>query len=262
MPVLPPRWDDAARWWDEFRFAAGFLTRLPLGPRPSPDEMSLAQTSWSFPLVGIVVGLLGGFGYALAAWLAIPPAPAALIAVGVTILVTGGLHEDGLADSADGFGGGGDRDETLAIMRDSRLGTYGVLALIFSVALRAASLAAIGQGGRVAAALIAAHAVGRGFLPLVLRGLDPARAEGLGAGAGKPEAAIAWSAAGLAALVALVALDFLPGLVALAAAGLLMALRAGVARREIGGYTGDVLGALEQGGEIVVMLVAAAAWAM
>jgi adenosylcobinamide-GDP ribazoletransferase len=260
MPTPPPRWDDAARWWDEFRLAAGFLTRLPLGPHSAPEDVSLAQTSWAFPLIGVVVGLFGGLAYALAVWLAIPPLPAALIALGVTIVITGGLHEDGLADTADALGAA-DREAKLAIMRDSRIGSFGVLALILSVALRAASLAAIGGGGRVAAALIAAHAVGRGFLPLVLRGFESARDDGLGAAAGKPDAAVAWSAAGFAALIACFTLDFLPGLVALCAAGLVVWLRAGVAQRQLGGYTGDVLGALEQGGETVVMLVAAAAWA-
>jgi adenosylcobinamide-GDP ribazoletransferase len=260
MPTPPLRWDDAARWWDEFRLAAGFLTRLPLGPHGAPQDVSLAQTSWAFPLVGVVVGLFGGLAYTLALWLAIPPLPAALIALGVTIVITGGLHEDGLADTADALGGA-DREAKLAIMRDRRIGSFGALALIFSVGLRAASLAAIGEGGHVAAALIAAHAVGRGFLPLVLRGFEPARGDGLGAAAGKPDAAVAWSAAGFAALIACFALDFLPGLVALGAAGLVVWLRAGVAQRQLGGYTGDVLGALEQGGETVVMLVAAAAWA-
>ncbi len=260
MPPLPPRWDDATRWWDEFRLAAAFLTRLPLGPTVLAGEMPLAPASWAFPLVGIVVGLLGGLGYALAAWLNIPPLPAALIAVGVTIAVTGGLHEDGLADTADGFFGGAERGEKLAIMRDSRTGNFGVLALILSVGLRATALATIGHGGRVAAALVAAHAIGRGFLPLVLRALEPALADGLGAAAGRPEATMAWLAAGLAVPIALVALDFGAGVVALLAAALVMALSASVAQRQIGGYTGDVLGALEQGGETVVLLVAAA-WA-
>src|SRR5258708_37249852 len=161
MPTPPPRWDDAARWWDEFRLAAGFLTRWPLGPQAAPGEISLAQTGWAFPLVGVVAGLLAGLTYTLAVWLDIPPLPAALAALGVTILITGALHEDGLADTADASGGA-DREAKLAIMRDSRIGSFGVLALIFSVGLRAAALAAVGGGGRVAAPLIAAHAVGRG----------------------------------------------------------------------------------------------------
>jgi adenosylcobinamide-GDP ribazoletransferase len=261
MPSLPPRWEDAARWWDEFRVAAAFLTRLPLGPNPLAGAVPLATASWAFPLVGLAVGLLGGLGYALAAWLNIPPLPAALIAVAVTILVTGGLHEDGLADAADGLAGA-DPPGRLAIMRDSRIGSYGVLALVLGVGLRVAALAAIGgsgDGGRVAAALLAAHAAGRGYLPLVLRALEPARADGLGAAAGRPDAAPAWLAAALTLPIALFALGFAAGIVALLAAAVLIAAGAAVAQRRIGGYTGDILGALEQGGETVVLLVAAAA---
>jgi adenosylcobinamide-GDP ribazoletransferase len=260
MRTDPPRIDDLARWWDEFRLAAGFLTRLPLGSAGAEAARPLAEASWAFPLVGLVIGLIGGFVYALAAWLGVPPLPAALLALAATALATGALHEDGLADVADGFGGGADAAEKLAIMRDSRSGAFGVLALVFSVGLRAAALAALGDGGRVTAVLVAAHALSRGLLPLVLRALEPARRDGLGAAAGRPEAANAWAAAGLGALIVLFGLDLGRGIVAVAAAALAAGLIAHVARRQIGGYTGDVLGAIEQGGEIIVML-AAVAWA-
>jgi adenosylcobinamide-GDP ribazoletransferase len=261
MSAEPPRWSDARSWWGDFRRASLFLTRLPFTPPAAEADIGLAEASWAFPLVGAVVGLISAIAYGVAARLHFPPAAAALVALGVGVLLTGGLHEDGLADTADGFGGGTDRDAKLAIMRDSRIGSYGVLALIFSVGLRAAGLAAIGGGGHVVAALIAAHAVARGALPLVLRMLEPAREDGLGAGVGRPVPAVAWSAAGIAALIALFALDFLPGIAALAATALVVAAGAALARRQIGGYTGDVLGALEQSGE-TVMILAAAAWAI
>ncbi len=262
MADPPPRRNDAARWWGEFCRALSFLTRLPLQPPPAQAAAPLADAGWAFPLVGLVIGLLSGIAYALAAWVHLPPLAAALIALGVSVRLTGGLQEDGLADTADGLGGGTEREEKLAIMRDSRIGSFGVLALIFSVGLRAAAIAGIAtSGGGVIAALIAAHAVARGFLPLVLRGIEPAREDGLGAAAGKPTPAVAWGAAGLAALIALVALDFLPGFTALLAAAAVISLRAVLAQRQLGGYTGDVLGAVEQGGETVVLLVAAA-WAM
>ena len=260
MSSLLSGWNDGARRWQEVRRAFTFLTRLPLGAGTEAEAMPLAEASWAFPLVGSVVGLLGGIGYWLAAWCGLPATASALIAVGVTLLATGALHEDGLADTADGFGGGATREEKLAIMRDSRIGAFGVLALLLSLELRVAALAAIAEAGHVMAALIAAHAVSRGLLPLALRGLEPARADGLGATAGRPEAVLAWSAAGLGAIVAIFALDFLPGIAALIVAALAAALMAAVARRQIGGYTGDALGAIEQGGE-VVMLLAAAAWA-
>jgi adenosylcobinamide-GDP ribazoletransferase len=260
MDEMPPRARDVAAWWAELRAALGFLTRLPIPDSEKPATGSLAQASWAFPMVGLLVGLLGALAYALAAALGLPALAAALIAVGTTVLATGALHEDGLADTVDGFFGGADRETRLAIMRDARSGAFGVLALVFSVTLRAAALAALADRGRVAAALVAAHAAARGGLPLVMRALEPARSDGLGAEAGRPESAGAWTAAALGALIALFALDLLPGIVALVVAGAVMALLAGLARRQIGGYTGDVLGAIEQGGEIV-MLLAAAAWA-
>ena len=263
MPPLPPRWDDAARWWDEFRLAAAFLTRLPLGPTALAGEMPLAPASWAFPLVGIVVGLLGGLGYALAAWLNIPAARRRrCIAVGVTIAVTGGLHEDGLADTADGFFGGAERGEKLAIMRDSRTGNFGVLAL--DLERRTARRGRWRRSVRAAAslaALVAGHAIGRGFLAAgAARPRAGARRRCSAPPPAGPRRRWLGSPPALPCRSRCVALDFGAGLVALLAAALVMALGASVAQRQIGGYTGDVLGALEQGGETVVLLVAAA-WA-
>jgi adenosylcobinamide-GDP ribazoletransferase len=259
MQLTPLRWSDLAGRWDELRVAVGFLTRLPVTLPTEIPAGALARASWAFPVVGTAVALLGASAYALAAALGLSGLTAALIAIAVTAIVTGGLHEDGLADSADGLLGGRDRAGRLAIMRDSRSGPYGVLALVFSVGLRAAALGAFTDPGRVAAALVAAHAVARGGLPLVLRALDPARPDGLGATAGRPEAALAWTAAGLGAAIALIALGVTAGITGLAAAGVAMTLVAGLARHQIGGYTGDVLGAVEQTGEIV-MLLAASSW--
>jgi adenosylcobinamide-GDP ribazoletransferase len=262
MSVEPPRWSRAASWWEDFRHAALFLTRLKLPHAGAAEEPGLAAASWAFPLVGACVGLVAGIAFALSSRLGLPALVSALIALGAGILLTGGLHEDGLADTADGFGGGAGREAKLAIMRDSRIGSFGVLALVFSVALRAAALAAFPGTGRAVAALIAAHAVGRGVLPLVLRALAPARADGLGAAAGRPEPVVAWTAAAIAAVIAFFMLDFLPALAALAATALAAALVAGLARRQIGGYTGDVLGAIEQVSETVMILAAAASWAI
>jgi adenosylcobinamide-GDP ribazoletransferase len=256
----PPESAELGGWWEQLRVAAGFLTRLPLTlPSPLPQG-ALARAGWAFPLIGIAVGLLGGIAYSLCAEAHLPPLAAALIAIAVTVLLTGALHEDGLADMADGFGGGAGREQKLAIMRDHHIGSYGVLALLLSVGLRAAALAAIGDGGRVAAVLMAAHALGRGALPAALYALDPAREDGLGAAAGRAEAAIALIAAAIGVIVALLGLGIFAGLGAVVAAGVAMALVALLARRQIGGYTGDVLGAIEQTGEVVILLTGAA-WA-
>jgi adenosylcobinamide-GDP ribazoletransferase len=255
-----------AGWWDDFAAAARFLTRLPLAglaatssPLPSspPPTRPLAGAMRAFPLVGILVGLAGWAAYALADALALPATICALLAVATTVAITGALHEDGLADTADGFGGGAERTRKLAIMRDSRSGTYGVLVLVFSVALRAGALAAL-TPSRAAMALVAAHTVSRAGIPMVMRWLEPARDDGLGAGAGQPDdAAILWCLA-IAIVVALLCLGGGAGIAGLVVAAVAVAAFAALARRQIGGYTGDVLGAAQQIGEIAMLLTAAA----
>jgi adenosylcobinamide-GDP ribazoletransferase len=248
-------------WRDDFLAAFTFLTRLPLR-RAYGEEFvatSLASASWAFPLVGVVIGIIGGIVYVVAVEIGLPALAAALIAIGATALATGGLHEDGLADTADGLGGGTTREEKLTIMRDSRTGVYGVLALVFSVALRVVALGQIAQGWRVLGALIAAHALARGLLPIALRFMEPARSDGLGATAGRPEQGFVLWSSGIAVVVALLAVGIRPGVGATIAAGAIAAAIAWLARRQIGGYTGDVLGAIEQGGEVAALL-AIAAW--
>jgi len=254
-------------WRAEFLAAFTFLTRLPLSRARSAiaatslaDNVMLADTVWTFPLVGVVIGAIGGIAYAIASALALPPLSAALIAVASTALVTGALHEDGLADTADGFGGGGTREEKLEIMRDSRSGAFGVLALIFSVGLRSVAIADIALRWHVLAALIAAHALSRGVLPAAMLRLDPARSDGLGAGAGRPKQNQVLIALVLALAVAVLSIGLRAGLSASIAAAIVAIAIAWLAQRQIGGQTGDVLGAIEQGAETAALL-AAAAWA-
>ncbi len=187
--------------------------------------------------------------------LGLPILATALLAVAATLAMTGALHEDGLADTADGLGGA-DAEQSLAIMRDSRIGTFGVLALILSVGLRAAALAALPDTSIAAGVLIAAHATSRGLLPALMLVLDPARSDGLAASAGKPSPTVAGIAAAIGLVVALLALGVGRGIVAVLLAALAMAALASLARRRLGGYTGDVLGAAQQVGEIVMLLVA------
>jgi adenosylcobinamide-GDP ribazoletransferase len=237
-----------------------FLTRLRL-PAPSGwPEDAVARAAWAFPVVGAVIGLLGGGVALLAQRLGLPTVAAALIGLAATMLATGALHEDGLADTVDGLGGGKDRERKLEIMRDSRVGSYGVLALVIGVGLRVSALSALLGAGPVAVlgAMAAAHAVSRAGLPAIMHGLDPARPGGLGAGAGRPAAPIAQAAAGIGVAIVLAALGWWRGIFALAAAAAAMAATATLARRQIGGYTGDVLGAAQQVAEAAVLLVAAA----
>ncbi|MBC9180481.1 adenosylcobinamide-GDP ribazoletransferase, partial [Pseudoroseomonas ludipueritiae] len=128
----------------DFSAALGLLTRLPTGWLPQHNSAAgFARSIWAYPLVGLGIGAAGGAVMAAGLWLGLPPLVAALWSLAATLLLTGGFHEDGLADTADGFGGGRDRARKLEIMRDSRIGSYGVLALVLALGLRAAALAAL-----------------------------------------------------------------------------------------------------------------------
>lgn len=283
--------DDLSPWWTDLKIGLGFLTRLPLAVRaetPAKDDADassgvddvqgddvqgdgvqgdgvqrgntgIARATRVFPLVGALIGLAGGLAFWLAHGLGLPPLAAGLIAVAATICLTGALHEDGLADVADGFGGAFARERKLEIMRDSATGAYGTLALVLSVGLRGAALAALAEPGAALAALIAAHAVSRSALPAVMLQVPLARRDGLAVAANKPEAAQAGIALALGAVMALILLGFGAGLLAVIAAGLATGAMVLVAQAHIGGYTGDVLGAIQQLAEIAVLLTAAAA---
>ncbi len=140
MPrATPPRFGPI----DHLKVGLIFLTRLPIRySRPMPVD-ALARAGWTFPLVGALVGAIGAAVGALALTAGLGGFPVALLVIGTTILLTGALHEDGLADMADGLGGGETTEEKLEIMRDSRIGSYGVLALVFSVLLRSAFIGAL-----------------------------------------------------------------------------------------------------------------------
>jgi adenosylcobinamide-GDP ribazoletransferase len=240
----------------DLKAAALFLTRLPLGRVASSGEVDLARAAWSFPLVGLLVGLIGAIVYRLAHGLGLPAWPAAALAVAATLAATGCLHEDGLADTADGFGGGATRERKLEIMRDSRIGAFGVCALTLSLLLRVGALASLAGPTAVVVALFAAHSAARATLPAFMYLVPPARADGMAYAAGRPTREAALIAGVLGILI--VAL-FLGPLLALAALILLVAvmvLLAWLSLTQIDGQTGDVLGALEQVGEIVVLLVA------
>lgn len=241
-------------WLDDLSSSLALMTRLPfVGTRESSPRAVRA-----YPLAGALIGLIGGLIFALAAALSLPPLACALVALTATILVTGAFHEDGLADLADGLGGGRDREQKLAIMSDSRIGSFGVLALLLSIGLRAAALAALLPSLAVAAALIAAHALSRGLLPWLMRLLPLARDGGLAAATGRPGGSEAWTALAFGGVIAWAVQGLGTALLLLAIAALAAALVGAIARAQIGGYTGDVLGAAQQAAETAVLLALAA----
>jgi adenosylcobinamide-GDP ribazoletransferase len=242
-------------FFQDVAIAFMLLTRLPVGRSGGSD---LARTIWAFPVVGFVVGLIGGFVYWALSWLGVPPLLAASWASVAILLVTGALHEDGLADTADGFGGGRTRQRKLEIMRDSRIGTYGAVALGLSLLIRIGALAALGQPGLVLIALVVTAMAGRGGMIVPLLILPPARPDGMAAGLGT---ILRWSAVTGLGLVGLALLMLLPiqGALAVAVAALAASLAVtALARRQIGGHSGDVLGASEVIVECVTLTVLAA----
>jgi adenosylcobinamide-GDP ribazoletransferase len=236
--------------------ALTLLTRLPVAKfvRPSPN---LARAVWAFPIVGLVVGGAGGLVYWLGHRLGLASALAAVWGLAASTILTGALHEDGLADTADGFGGGPSRERKLEIMRDSHIGTYGVLALVMAVLARAAAIVSLADPGVVVVAMCVAGMLGRGAILALLLVLRPVRQEGMGAAMGQVRPA---SAAGGMALAIVVVFLSAPAGVAIAvvllAFGAALAV-AMLAHRQIGGYTGDVLGACEIIVECVVLSVLA-----
>ena len=195
---------------------------------------------------------------AIALRLDLRPELAAGVALAAQIALSGGLHEDGLADTADGFWGGSAPARRLEIMKDSRIGSYGVIALVLSLGLRWQALSLLFASGHVAAPLVAAAVLSRGTMAVLMSALPNARGEGLSASVGRPSQGTALLAVGVALALSLAAVGWAilgPLLwLALATIGL-----AGLARAKIGGQTGDVLGASQQIGEVAVLIALASA---
>lgn len=235
--------------------AITFLTRVPVRARVNGSADLARSVPW-FPVVGAGVGATIGLVYAVGVELW-PPTIAAALALTAGLLLTGAFHEDGLADSADALGGGLDKEQALRILRDPTHGSYGVLAIVASFAIRLVALASLGAGAGVAT-LIAAHSLSRSASVGVL-GIFPAvRGEGLGAAyaraAGRMQVGVGVTAGLVVAALALSAWAVVAALASIAVTALVVRL----ALRKIGGITGDVLGAVQQAVEIVTLLVAAA----
>jgi adenosylcobinamide-GDP ribazoletransferase len=238
---------------DELKSALVFLTRLPpalIGADATlrPDFTIAARV---FPIAGAIVGAAGG-AVLIAAWLVgIPAWLSAVLAVTATIVLTGALHEDGLADAADSFGGT-TREQKFAILDDSRIGTYGALALAVSVLVRVAALATIAARSPLAAALalVAGEAASRAALVRLWHDLPAARANSLASDTGAPEYMAMLTALVTAGVIVLAtALPAVGWRATALAAVLAMGAAYGAIRLTasvLGGRTGDTLGACQQ----------------
>ncbi len=231
--------------------AIALLTRLPV---PSDDAKRGAAAAWAYPLVGLVVGGVAATAGALGCWLGLPTLLCALLSLATMITLTGAMHEDGLADTADGLWGGWTREARLEIMKDSHIGTYGVLALVLAAAARWGALWLLFEMGVsvACAALIVGATVSRATMPALMAYLPHARQTGLSHSVGAASRSNAWIACGIAALIALLFTGTSIFGVIFWAVLLTIAL-ARIAQRKIGGQTGDILGASQQITEIAVL---------
>jgi len=250
--TLPP----LRRNLQDMALALVFFTRLPL-PRFNFGARTLAQAIWAAPLAGLAVALIAGVVFAVAGMAGLSASVAAALALAASMLATGCLHEDGLSDVADGFGGGKTRERKLDIMRDSRIGAYGAAALVMSVLMRWSALTDLGGTSAVFAGLIAAHVGSRAMMPALMHLTPPARSDGLAVGAGSVSQQTAMAAAAIGA-VGLLALGLSGALVAAILLALLFSLFRQLCLNQIGGHTGDTAGALQQAAEIAILVIASA----
>jgi adenosylcobinamide-GDP ribazoletransferase len=221
------------------------LTRLPLPKLPPPAFAAAARATWAYPLAGMIVGGLACCVWWGLAWLGTPNVIAVLLALCTQILLTGAMHEDGLADSADGLWGGMTRARRLEIMRDSHIGTYGVLALVLTSLLRVFALSATNG-----LALIAAATLSRAGLPAIMYALPHARDDGLSHSVGRPPL----SSVILSLAIGILTCLWLSGPHGIIAAAVAFVTVAAIARVKIGGQTGDILGAAQQVSEIAILI--------
>ena len=246
-------------WLGELRIALVFLTVLPIRLRPADLGFGVSHAVRAFPLAGLAVGGTAAATFVLADFAGLAPLIAAFVTLAAAAIVSGGLHEDGLADTVDGLSGGRTRERRLAIMRDSSIGAHGALALILSVGLRASAISYTGATLDTACALIGAAVASRTAIVPVMYLLPPARADGASAAAGTPHRSRAADSVAIGILLAALALapvlQPLTILLVIAGAAAAAAIPAFWAQRRLGGQTGDVLGAVQQCAEIGFLLV-------
>lgn len=239
--------------FSDLRAALVFLTRLPVGG----PHRAIGSCAWAFPLAGLFVGGVAVAVFYTSIWLGFGPLLASVLCFIATATLTGALHEDGLADAVDGLFGGRDKARVLEIMRDSRLGAFGGLALVLITGAKVAALAQLfGYGAQdlVALGLVLSHMVARATLPCVMAVLPLADQSGVAASVGRPAPFVAALCLVIAIgagvlIVGPISLLIITGLVSLS----VIALSRLVYNR-VGGYNGDTLGLIEQMAELMVLL--------
>ena len=236
--------------------ALGLLSRLPIHVDTHRAIARSAHAAWAYPVVGLILALIVGCVATFSLTVGLSPNLAAILTLAALTITTGALHEDGLSDTVDGLWGGWSKSRRLEIMKDSRIGAYGVIALILAYLLRWQALTII-FGTSIWAALIAVAMLSRASMVPLMTLLPNARDAGLSQTVGRPSFNTALTAVAIAALISLVLLQ-LKGLLLILAAAIAATLCARIAKSKIGGQTGDILGATQQISEIAMLLTLAA----
>ena len=276
---IPIRWVWIGLWGKSFMFdirdfiddvarAVAFLSRIHMPQRHFVNfDGRLSRAVRAFPLAGLLIVLPAGAIVSVFTALQVSPLFTAFVAVTIQALITGALHEDGLSDTADGLGGGKTKEKALIIMKDSRIGSYGAVALILSFGLRVSALAAVlpllsptGAGLLV----LAVAALSRTAMVWHWSKLPPARQDGVAASAGEPQAsavtfALVFGVVSAALLLLLSGASLLAAVLAIAAFAATVPAFSEIVNGKIGGHTGDTIGATQQLTEIAVFAALALA---
>ena len=242
-------------WFTDLKICFVVLTRIPIYVGETSNDFSIAEASRFFPITGAVIGLLSVLVFWLFAWFGLPASILALLLLLTMTLLTGALHDDGLADTFDGLGGGIDREEKLSIMRDSSVGSYGIMSLLFSFGLRWAAYTKLIELGFyfTALAVIAVASASRAALPPIMYFIPVAREDGLSARAGKPSLERAVTSVLIGVAVLLFLLGFQITVIAIGLSVLVVGFFVYFVATRIGGQTGDVLGAAQQLTEVTIL---------
>lgn len=229
--------------------ALGLLTRLPVVVNGKRATARGAAAAWAFPLVGVILGVIAAAIVPFLLWVGLPGGIVAGLILALFVMMTGAMHEDGLADTADGLWGGWDRTRRLEIMKDSHIGVYGVCVIVLSLLLRWLALVVIVSVGAYWVALVAVAALSRTSMVVLMATMPNARDGGLSKSVGRPPTGTTWLAITIGAAFAV-----LCGYAALILVAVATTTVCGlIARAKIGGQTGDILGATQQINEIALL---------
>lgn len=245
-------------WLHDIAAALGLLTRVPVAVEEARALEHSAVAAWAYPVVGFFLGGLSLFVFTVATLIGLPQIVGVILVVAFNIIVTGGMHQDGLADSADGLWGGWTVERRLAIMKDSNIGVYGVCAISLSLILYVVTLDALAWHPVMALALFGAAALSRAMMVVLMYVLPNARGGGLSQSVGRPPAGSMWIALvcsfGGTLIVGLLVGHIWAAVLAVVLAGCAAASCAAIARRKIKGQTGDILGATQQISELTILI--------